>query len=370
MDCAFALPSDCVTGAQIARALAGNWLCGMKPAKHRTTATTHLPAVPAGAARAEPAKWVLSLLFAGAALCSALPNVASAERIDFSAEGDFSAAAVRFGVKATREQCENLDNAVWVSVENQGEECLRYWAAGFPTGANARAILFFPGDVWLGTGMTGPSYLELSNDELRRGAEEWSKRLEAPYIFFARPGTYGSSGDHMQRRRIAESLLISAALDKIKSRLGIQEFVVAGQSGGGHVTASLITQRSDIICAVPASSPSSPRLRWILKGATQDATGYTDSYEPAEHLEKGKVNERLRVFVLGNPRDTNVEWPSQEILFDKLKQAGIPVEVLHGVGTGPQAHALPNSARIVAGWCFHGMLTGEIRKRAAKGLRG
>ena len=65
----------------------------------------------------------------------------------------------------------------------------------------------------------------------------------------------------MQRRRPAESLLLSAALDKIREKLKIKELVVAGQSGGGHVTSSLITHRNDIVCAVPTSAPSSPRVR-------------------------------------------------------------------------------------------------------------
>jgi hypothetical protein len=198
----------------------------------------------------------------------------------------------------------------------------------------------------------------------------WSRKLDAPYVFVGRPGTHGSSGDHTQRRRPAESILISAALDTIKDRLKIKEFVVAGQSGGGHVTSSLITYRADIVCAVPTSAPSSPRLRWTIKGLKTDTTGYTDSYEPTAHLHKDGVHEKLRVFVLGNPDETNVVWPSQVIMATRLKEVGIPVEILHGQGTGPEGHGLSNSARIVAGWCFKDLPTGEILRKAANGLRG
>lgn len=174
----------------------------------------------------------------------------------------------------------------------------------------------------------------------------------------------------MQRRRVAESVLITAALDKIKDRLKIDEFVVAGQSGGGHVTSSLITYRSDIVCAVPTSAPSSPRVRWTIRGLTKDTTGYSDSYEPAESLRKDKTHENLRVFVLGDPDDTNVVWPSQVIMAAKLKEAGIPVGILHGKGTGPARHGLKDSARNVAGWCFRDLRTEEIVRKAADGLRG
>jgi len=314
-------------------------------------------------------KRVLLFFLATAAVSAVSPVCASDGRIGFSAEGEFSESAIRRGVKATREQCEKVDNAVWVSTKDHGEECLKYWAAGFSGKYKGRAVVFFHGDIRGGAGKTSKGYLRMTNRTLQRDAEEWSKKLEAPYIFFARPGTHGSSGDHMQRRRVAESILISAALDKIKDRLKIKEFVVAGQSGGGHVTSSLITYRADIVCAVPASAPSSPRVQRTIKWPRKHSTGYSDSYEPTEHLQKDKVHEGLRVFVLGNPDDTNVVWPSQVIMAAKLKEAGIPVETLHGKGMGSAGHGLKDSARIVAGWCFKDLPTQEILRKAADELR-
>jgi pimeloyl-ACP methyl ester carboxylesterase len=233
----------------------------------------------------------------------------------------------------------------------------------------ARGGLFY-GDLDVRWRFFSEGYFGLNNDRLQGAARSWAKKLGAPYIFIGRPGTYGSSGDHMQRRRPAESLLISAALDKIKARLGIKEFIVAGQSGGGHVTSSLLTHRSDIVCAVPTSAPSSPRVRWTLRGLKKDTTGYTDSYEPTEHLQRSKMHEKLRVFVLGDPSDANVVWPSQVIMAARLKQVGIPVEILSGEGTGTESHWLGNSARIVAGWCANDLPTDEIVRKAAGSLRG
>lgn len=315
-------------------------------------------------------------LTAAAVLAAALPAVAgpparSAEpALPITPEGDFSEQALRRGVRATRAQCDALANAVWASTRDHGEACVRYWAAGFSTGPNERAIVFLHGDNWIGPGKTRPQYLSLTAQALAQQAQQWSRKLDAPYVFLARPGTHGSSGDHMQRRRAGESALISAALDTIKARLRIRELVVAGQSGGGHVTSSLLTLRSDIVCAVPTSAPSSPRIRWQLKGLKADTTGHADSYEPSEHLTGLKRHPALRVFVLGDPADRNVLWPSQTIMATRLKQAGVPVDTLEGKGAGEDRHGLPNSARRVAGWCYKDLPTAEIRRQAALGLSG
>lgn len=222
----------------------------------------------------------------------------------------------------------------------------------------------------VGIGKTSKNYLDLTNAQLQNFADSWAKTLGMPYIYMGRPGTHGSSGDHMQRRRIDESLIISAALDEIKKRYGVEEWVIAGQSGGGHVTSSLITERSDIVCAIPTSAPSSPRIRWEMMGRTKDTTNYADSYEPWKFVAKEKVNPKLRVFVLGNPNDKNVFWASQTVMADALQKAQIPVQVLQGEGTGADAHGLSNSSRIVAGWCARDLGTEEMVGRAGKGLKG
>lgn len=307
-------------------------------------------------------------------LASALfaPAVSHAQfgRAEFSDAGDFSESTIMRGVKATQAQCAAAANTVWAATANSGAECLKYWKAGFGDQPVKRAIVFFHGDIFVGVGKTSQTYLDLTNARLQKNAEDWAGWLGMPYIFMGRPGTHGSSGNHMQRRRMDESVIISAALDELKKRYGIEEWVVAGQSGGGHVTASLITERSDIVCAVPTSAPSSPRIRWEMMGRTKDTTNYADSYEPWKFVAKDKVSPQLRVFVLGNPNDKNVFWASQTVMADALQKAEIPVQVLQGEGTGPDAHSLSNSSRIVAGWCAKDVGTEEIVRRAGKGLKG
>ena len=201
-------------------------------------------------------------------------------------------------------------------------------------------------------------------------ANEWSARIAAPYIFMGRPGVFGSSGDHMQRRRKAESEILSAALDALKKRLSIKEFSIVGQSGGGHVVASLMASRSDVICAVPASAVSSPRARWISLGWKGDSTGYADSFEPTDALVKTGKHSKLRLFVVGSPEDSNTPWSSQLLLSSKAKALGIPTLDLTGTGTGSARHGMSNSGRLVAGWCNNDLTNEQIIERSKSGLNG
>jgi hypothetical protein len=286
--------------------------------------------------------------------------------LEISEAGDFSENALRNGVRATREQCDRLGNAVWAVTPEGETACLKYWSAGIVPSASKRVVVFIPGDAWEGAGRTGAPYLRATNESVAESARRWAGQVEAPYIFLSRPGTFGSSGDHMQRRRPAESRLMSSALDVLKQRHGIEEFVIAGYSGGGHVTASLLTLRRDIVCAVPGAAPSSPRLRARLRNWTTDSTGYGDSYEPTEHLRKDAVHPRLRIFVAGDPRDSNGVWPAQVILAEAARAQGIEAHVIETRGTGATFHSGQGDFfRLIAGWCAKDLASADILAKAA-----
>jgi hypothetical protein len=189
-------------------------------------------------------------------------------------------------------------------------------------------------------------------------------------MLLSRPGTFGSSGEHKQRRRLLEPQLMSAALDEVKARHGISDLVLVGLSGGGHTVASLIGWRSDIVCAVPTSSVSSPRLRWEGLGRPTDLTGYADSYEPVNNLKREIMHPKLRVFVLGDPEDSNVRWSTQTPLAVRLKELGVNVEVLTGEGSDLQRHALGESGRLIGALCLLDKPTSDILEVVARGLKG
>jgi pimeloyl-ACP methyl ester carboxylesterase len=313
------------------------------------------------------------LLATGAALALSLPLV-HAQRVPLnpSDTDTFTAEGLQKGVHATAEQCATLPQAVWARTGNGTAECIRYWVAGPRTSAPiSRVLVYIPSDQ-MAFDRPDAGYTGRSPQALQGLADAAGKRLGVPYILLSRPGIFGSSGEHAQRRRELEPRLMNAALDELKARHGIAEFVLVGLSGGGHVVASLLGWRSDIACAVPASAVSSPRLRWQGLGRSTDLTGFADSYEPIDHLPRGAAafHPKLRVFVLGDPKDGNVPWSTQTPLATRLKQAGVATELLTGEGSDSQRHVLGASAQQVGAMCLKDQPTPEIQDAAARGLKG
>lgn len=278
--------------------------------------------------------------------------------------------AVVRGVEATRAQCDALGPAaVWAQPPGDAGECLRYWHAGLQPGTNPRVLVFFAGDLLVGATVY-KGYAGQTLAAVQKSVDAASSRQGVPYMFIGRPGTYGSSGEHKQRRREREAKLVSAALDEVAKRHGIEAFAVAGLSGGGHVVASLLGDRSDIVCAVAGGAVSAPKLRTRLRGWTIDSTGYGDSWEPLEHLDRARMHPALRVYVVGDPADSNVPWAAQTVLADRFQALGVPTEVLQAEGTGPERHGVAGSAVLVGAMCLKNQTNEEIRQRAARGLKG
>jgi hypothetical protein len=309
--------------------------------------------------------WIPGAFF----LCAAMVG-AHAQRLPFNdGDGNFSGDELMRGTAATEAQCAQLHGAVWARTEWGDAECIRYWAAGFQPGANPRVLVYLPADQ-IADGRPESTYSSRNPKILQDLANGMQARAGVPLILLSRPGMLGSSGDHKQRRRIGEAQLVSAALDQIKTRQSVREFGLVGLSGGGHTVASLLAWRSDIVCAVPASAVSSPKLRWQSLGMTADVTGFTDSHEPLDHLKPGVFHPGLRVFVLGDPKDTEVPWVSQTPLADRLRGLGAAVEVVAGEGTGPKRHVLGASGQVLGAMCLAGKPTGEILQAAQRGLKG
>lgn len=280
-------------------------------------------------------------------------------------ELDTSTDALRNGLVADEQRCRAIPGTVWVAID-QHSACIRYFAAGLAAGIVAkRVMLYFPPDVWNGREPSA-GYQTVTAQQLQQSAVDWAQRLGMPYVFMSRPGIYGSSGDHMQRRRRPESLLLSAAIDRLQHQFGFEEIVAVGYSGGGHVVAALLALRSDIVCAVPVAAPSSPALRARIKGWSVDSTGYDDSFEPVESLQRDRLHPALRVLVTGDPRDRNAVWPAQQILSQRLVALGVDASIVAITGTGPEFHfGQGDVGRWVGAWCSEGLAVAEIRERAA-----
>ena len=61
-------------------------------------------------------------------------------------------------------------------------------------------------------------YAKSTPASLHTGSASWSRSLQMPYIHLARPGTYGSSGAHAQRRTQREIDVVSARTRRDQGR--------------------------------------------------------------------------------------------------------------------------------------------------------
>ena len=340
-----------------------NWAPGRLKAAEGLTARTVRAVRQGGAMR--------SGLFFCLLLVSTFIGAAHAQRVPLATGDDnFTAEGLMRGVSASEAQCAAVPNAVWARAPGGAAECLRYWASGLPaSGPLARVLIYISGDQ-MAFDQADAAYSGRNPKIMQGLADGMAARAGVPLILLSRPGTFGSSGEHKQRRRELEPRLVSAALDLIKTRHAISELVLVGLSGGGHTVAALLGWRSDIVCAVPTSSVSSPKIRWQSMGRTTDLTGYADSYEPVDHLKREIFHRKLRVFVLGDLRDSNVPWSTQLPLATRLKELGASVELLSGEGSDSQRHALGASGRLIGALCLQDKSTQDILQAAGRGLRG
>jgi hypothetical protein len=279
-----------------------------------------------------------------------------------------TAAGILSGSASTPERCAATPAAFWVSVDGKGD-CIRYYAAGLGA-INQVAIVFFQGDLITHYSRSGsgedvvsaePDSLKAETQE--RFAQTWHERLGLPYVMIARPGIYGSSGDHKERRRQREVLLVNGALDQLKTQYHVDRFVIVGQSSGGHLVGAMLAERDDISCAVAASGVLAVHQRAVFHGWPADITGFSDFWDPYDHVDEIRAAPGLRVFIIGDPRDTNVPFATQKAYSDRLAERGIDAHLLSGEATGSEYHGLGRTGRLAAGWCAEGIATEEIIKR-------
>ena len=276
-----------------------------------------------------------------------------------------------------REACTAADEAwagagtVWVALDPdwdpQDGTCIRYVLAGLDSAANPIVSVHFHGDVmWQYLdGRSGwfSGYETLTPGTLKAFAIRENQTYGLPYLRVSRPGTYGSSGFHKQRRRPREADILDAALDILKARYRIDRLAVSGQSGGGHVVASLLTRRDDIDCAVITSGVVSVAQRARHHGWDRDITGYRDYFDPIEHVSEILPDPRRRIVVVGDPRDRNTPFFTQQAYAQAVAAAGHEVALIRAEGAGKSFHGLGLTGFKVVQWCVDGVSSTEIQAR-------
>jgi dienelactone hydrolase len=268
------------------------------------------------------------------------------------AQDSFDFQTMRRGsAKSTETQCANTSHAIWIVFESRGD-CIRYYPSPNVSDATGQAIIFMSGDS-ISHDIDLANYTTTA-DKLMQTVAQRSVQLMRPYIYLARPGTFGSSGDHTQRRRLREVKLVELAIAEISKRHGITELALAGQSGGGHLVGALLPFLPNLKCAVPAAGALAVKQRYQSKGLSRDTTGYADSYDPIEHIGQVKAQVDLRLLIVADPQDSNVPFEGIKSFHEKAVQYGIRSVLLEGQGFGAERHGLSNTARYIAAWCLRG----------------
>lgn len=285
-------------------------------------------------------------------------------------EQNFDPYEALHGSFSSRAQCFEIPDAVWVEVDNKGD-CIRFYPEGLTADKNPKVLVYLGGDVILrtsnGVRLISPSYSKKSPASIHSDIAQWSRQARLPAIYLARPGTYGSSGDHNLRRYPREVALMNQALDQIKSRYGISSFILAGQSGGGHMVASLLNRRLDISAAVIASGLVSvkrvmnywDKRRKIPGGLLYDVR---DFYDPVDEVSKIRSTPAPDIYVISDPEDYVVPFLSQLHYVRRLQKAGFEPHHIYAHATDKNRHVLARHAQLTAALLAHGEDMKNIRR--------
>lgn len=263
----------------------------------------------------------------------------------------FDADGVIHGVRADQAL---KHQAGWIWVEAEGHtEGLRFYGELAGDG-NSEPLVFLEGDCitsgnrFNANVVVAERYLGLSPRLMQAEAEQFAAALGRPFINLARPGVFGSSGDHGQRRREYEVKLIDEALTKLKEAFGWLRLNLAGQSGGGHLVAALLPRRTDINLAVIASGNVAVAMRNKEMGRALDATGYADFVDPLDTVAAVAKHPPGYLMVLTDPKDMVVSEAVQTAYVTALRQVGVAVEQRFVPALDPRHHSLRLPAILAA----------------------
>jgi hypothetical protein len=244
------------------------------------------------------------------------------------------------GVSVTEADCRAQTGRLWVRAENRGF-CVRFWLS--TVGGNKdEALVAFHGDI--GGRIDGKLQLveqarPISDESLKKYADNGSRLYRGPYFWIARPGAFRSSGDHVKdRRTLLELRIAMAALDALKQQYGFKRFHLVGQSGGGHTVAGLVQLRSDIGCAVIASGPIS--LRSMQRDIGHPIAGKNRFYDPINHVNTMRQRPGLHLFVVSDRNDKVVSYRSQLEFVERAKAHNLPITHVTATAADKTSHDL------------------------------
>ncbi|MBC8752623.1 MULTISPECIES: alpha/beta hydrolase family protein [Paraburkholderia] len=278
------------------------------------------------------------------------------------------------GSLSSPEHCARVPDSLWVEVNGKGD-CIRYYAHGLSEGENPTALVYFSGDVMLrtakGVRYITQTYRSASPTGIGKEMADWSADAGAPALYLARPGIYGSSGDHNMRRTHREIELMDRALDLLKKRYNITSFILAGHSAGGQIVAALLNRRQDIAASVLSSGLVSVKQvtaywefrREIPGRLLYDAQSFYDPVDDIGHIRRDPLPQ---IYLISDPEDRTVPFYSQLYYVRRLRGAGLRPHHIYAHAPGPQRHLLARHAKRAAALLAQRQSAKEIRMALAR----
>lgn len=187
-------------------------------------------------------------------------------------------------------------------------------------------------------------YKDLSMLSMQREAASIASRFGRTFVQLARPGTYGSTGSHLHRRRPRELKLVNCAINRMVETFGWRTIDLAGLSGGGHLVACLMAKRNDIRRAVIASGNVCVRRRLELLDEDKDLTGFDDFVDPVDLVDAAFFGGAREVVMLTDPCDVVVPPSLQTTYADRLRRCGLSVDQRFLSASDPNHHILYEEA--------------------------
>ena len=250
---------------------------------------------------------------------------------------------------ADKATCSQPTSALWVEF-GSAHACIRYFVGAALSRAPV-AIVMLHGDRTIEMHRAPETIQGNTLAAKVRQAAVMTRRAGVPVVIMARPGTYGSSGNHGQRRQAQEFLALNAALDELRQRYGIGQFVLLGHSGGATAVAALLTLgRTDVKCAVMTSGAFDlvqraqmiRRSKGLPSRPGRDTNGLLNPYDPGQHIDGIKKVPERELFVIGNPDDQIAPFSLQQGFYNALKRAGHQPRLIKAAALPPANHQLRN----------------------------
>lgn len=249
--------------------------------------------------------------------------------------------------KAVRANCPISTDEVWVNYEG-GVDCIRYFSAGNLQSAPL-VVVVFKGDRTPYI-RRDPKLIPANTAAAQRKiAQRLRKQTGLPVVIIARPGTYGSSGNHYHRRQRSEFLALNATLDRLRERYNIQQFILTGHSGGATAASALLTfGRKDIRCAILTSgawdllnrAEALRRERGEPSDVGKDVTGLANPYDPLYHIDTITPDPQRRIWVIGNLQDHFTPFELQVKFARELREKKHRVTLVEWPAYPPEYHNL------------------------------